>query len=391
MPEEPLNNSISSATPENNSPSSPEPSPEPSGRSLRETIEQAYEAPAETSSGQDTRQRDSNGRFIASDRDETGVAEPKAPSPEKKIVEAQRPANEPAPTVGSSTQVPEHWSAELKADFSKLQPEGQAILLNRHREMEADYTRKLQAASGAVSFTQSLAPVFNDPVVAGTLQKSGIDASQAIQQWGADIKQAASPNVQDRINLLVDLTQRMGLDPARLFVTAPPPQISNDDWKDPAVRYFADHLGRTTSDIQALRAELQGMRQAEVQQRERETIEATEWGINQFGDEKGANGQPLRPYFDRVMPGIIELFTANPGRDLQDAYERACWADPEVRRLLQAAERQQTQNQNSVNHAKMAQRSNTRGLTSPVAKPSAQAGNGTLRGILASSADEVGF
>jgi hypothetical protein len=142
--------------PQNNSPSdgaSTTPAVEnPALPSLRETIESAYDAPENVEAGQSDRVRDSLGRF-APKGEEPGEAELKAPSPEKPLSEAQPKAPEPAP-VG--IQAPQHWSAEVKADFERLPPEGKAILLKRHQEMEADYTRKSQAASGAVNFAQSL-------------------------------------------------------------------------------------------------------------------------------------------------------------------------------------------------------------------------------------------
>jgi hypothetical protein len=221
-----------------------------------------------------------------------------------------------------------------------------------------------------------------------------MNAVQAIQQWAGFRQRALNPDVRERINLLVDLTQQMGLDPARLFVAPSQPQIPGlkpEDVNDPAIRYFADHLGRTTSDLQALRAELQGMRQAEQQQREAESLQATRWGIDQWAEEKDQRGQPLRPYFDAVLEDVIELFKANPERDLQEAYEKAIWANPQVRAHMLAAEAQHRLNQNSVERAKLANRGNTRGMTSPVSKPTAHKGNGSLREALESSADEVGI
>jgi hypothetical protein len=377
-----------------NSPSGPTPSeaPEAPAPSLRETIEQAYDHPETSDTGQSDRARDNYGRFVAKDRDEPGVAEPKVPSPEKPIPETQtRPEPVTEPRV---TQAPEHWSAEFKADFSKLPPEGQAILLNRHREMEADYTRKSQASASAIQFSQALSPVFNDPDIAGSLQREGFTPVQAVQQWAAFHKQAMSPDTRNRINLLVDLSQRMGLDPAKLFATQSPqpiPGLKPEDQNDPAIRYFADHLGRTTSEISALKNQLEQMRQAEAQQREQQTLNATRQSIDQFAAEKGANGQPLRPHFDAVLDDIIELFKVNPERDMQEAYEKAIWANPEVRARMLAAQQQVHQNQNSVEKARLAARGNTRGLTSPVSKPNAKTGNGSLRDLLEQTADEVGF
>jgi hypothetical protein len=259
--------------------------------------------------------------------------------------------------------------------------------------MEADYTRKSQASAGAVSFAQSLAPVFGDPVIQGSLQQHGLNALDAINQWAGFHKRAMSPDVGERINLLVELTQNMGLDPARLFAQpSPPPQLSQEDMNDPAIQFFANQQSRTQGELQALRGELQQMRQAEQQQRDAYILEETRWNIDQFADEKDQQGRPLRPYFDAVVEDIIELFKADPNRDLQDTYDRCVWANPETRRHMQETQRHQFQNHNSVERARLASRGNTRGMTAPVSRPnSSQTGNGSLRDVLAASADEVGF
>jgi hypothetical protein len=382
-----------------NSTSSPQetegPAPLPT---LRETIESAYDAPESPDTGQSDRARDNLGRFAPKEAARPGEAEKAArpaPSPEKPISETQNKVPDPAPQ-GSSIQAPDHWSAEFKADFSKLPPEGQAILLNRHREMEADYTRKSQAASGAVSFANALTPVFSDPVITESLQRDGVNAVQAVQQWATFHKQAMSPDTRDRINLLVDLSQRMGLDPARLFATAqqsppPIPGLKPEDQNDPAIRYFADHLGRTTSEVQELRNTLQRMQQMETAQREKDSLDKSLMMIDQFANEAGPDGRPLRPYFDAVLEDVIELFKANPARDLQKTYEKAVRMNDDVYAHMQEQQRLAVQNQNSVDRAKQAARGNTRGITSPVAKPSAKTGNGSLRDILERSADEVGI
>jgi hypothetical protein len=309
------------------------------------------------------------------------------------VNEAQPQTPDPA-AQARSNQPPEHWSAEDRANFEKLPPESKNFLLKRHSEMEADYTRKSQAASSAVTFTNTLTPVFTDPVIRQSLQTDGLSPAEAIQQWAGFHKRAMHQDPRERINLLVDLAQRIGFDPAKLFVTAqsnPPPVLSEKDMADPAIRYFADHQSRTQTELQALRAELQGMQQAERQARENEQLEQTRWGIDQFAAEKGANGQPLRPYFDAALPMIIELFKANPERDLQEAYEQAIWALPDIRKQMLDAERHLQQGQSNVDRAKLAARGNTRGITAPVVKPNAKTGQGTLRDTLERAADEVGF
>jgi hypothetical protein len=357
-------------------------------------MEDAYDdvieaADADEPAGQDERTRDSLGRFVAKPGEQS-----QDPAP-KPITETQPKAPEPAPQ-GSSTQVPDHWSAEFKADFLKLPPEGQSILLNRHREMEADYTRKSQASAGAVSFAQALEPVFSDQVIQKSLQEAGMNVVQAIHEWGGFHKRAMSPEVKDRVELLVDLTQRMGLDPARIFVALAGnrqgPELSPEDLNDPAIQYFANKLGETTSDLQAVRADIARMREAEVAARQEWVKEGYLAQINAFGEEKDAHGNLAHPYLDAVMEQLHELYSINPQRDLAEAYKLAVRMNDAVYQHTLEADRARSSGQDSAQRARQAMRGNTRGLTAPVAKPNSNAnGSSGLRGVLESTADEIGL
>jgi hypothetical protein len=393
----------------------------PSQPSLREIAEQAYDslenealeapaepsepsAPAEEPLASDDRPRDKSGRWVAkSEAPQPGEAiEPLDPAPKKPIQDQTPPkadpAAAPAPPAARSNQVPEHWSAEDKATFAKLPKEGQQFLLKRHGEMEAEFTRKSQASAGAVQFTQALAPVFNDPQIARSLQAAGVHPVQAIHEWANWHRMGTSERQEDKFKLLVDLTQRMGLDPARVFAafnTSPthPMGLSEEDLKDPAVKFIADHLGKTTNEISALKGQLQQREQREQQARQEWGVRSARQGIDGFADETTKDGRPLRPYFDAVLPIILDMFRANPQRDLAATYDAACWAHPEVRKQLLAAEHYRSQSQNDIAKARLAQRGNTRGLTSPVARPNGADGpsKGGIRDAIERSADEVGF
>lgn len=265
--------------------------------------------------------------------------------------------------------------------------------MRRHTEMERDYQTKTQAAATAVQFTQSLAPIFQDPVIAGSLQQAGVSPYDAIGQWAGFHRRAMDPNPAVRTALWQELGQRMGLNPAANGQMSQPgtAALSEDDLKDPAIRYFADHIGKTLNDVQTLRGELQQMRQQEAQKANAEVLKVTRWSIDSFADEKDASGKPKHPHFDAVLPHMIDLYRANPERDLQQAYDQAIWAVPEVREKLLAERTNVAQQQQSNERARQAVRSNVRGVTSPVAKP---AGDGKSRGIRAAieaAADEVGL
>lgn len=265
--------------------------------------------------------------------------------------------------------------------------------MRRYGEMEADYTRKSQANAGAVQAVNALAPIFDDPEISRSLQEMQFHPLRAIQEWAMVHKRAVHPDPRERLSLIYDMAQRMGFDPARLFAVgrnAGPPG-SQPEIKDPAVKYLADQYGRTASDLQALRNELQNIRAQEQQKHQQEAFQQVRWSIDNYAEEKGPDGKPLRPHFDKVIDAVIELFKADPERDLNEAYERACWMDPEVRKLMLDNERNKVTSQQAAQRAQAAVRGNTRGLTSPVAKPSAKPKNGSLRDTLEASADEVGF
>jgi hypothetical protein len=389
--------------------------------SLRDIAEQVYddletgaEAPAEaegpgpddeggaeeTLAG-DARPRDKQGRWVPKSERQPGEAvEPLDPAPKAPIQATQKPTADPAADPAArSNQAPEHWSAEDKATFSKLPPEGKTFLLRRHGEMEAEFTRKSQSSAGAVQFTQAVAPVFNDPHIARMLQQEKVSPAQAIQTWAQWHKMGTSENQQDKFTLLVGLTQRMGLDPARIFSALQnqqPPNpmgLSPEDLKDPALKFFADHLGKTQSKLDALEGQLQQRDQRDQQAREEMGLQSARSNIDTFADEKGRDGRPLHPHFDAVLPIILDLFKANPSRDMAEAYELACWAHPEVRKQLLAAEQFRAQSQQDVARARIAQRGNTRGLTSSVSRPNGADGpsKGGIRDAIERSADDIGF
>ena len=60
--------------------------------------------------------------------------------------------------------------------------------------------------------------------------------------------------------------------------------------------------------------------------------------VNAFCNEKDESGNPKHTHIDKVAD-IMDLFLAkNPNMPLQEAYDRACYADPDVRGLVLSAQ-----------------------------------------------------
>src|SRR4029077_12232042 len=119
-------------------------------QSLREVAEAAYDEVTEISesdgqepvtevdSGQGDRPRDKQGRWVRKDGQPGEAAAETPPSPEIDDSTQKAAQQHPAPVTGVAAQPPSNWSAEDRANFEKLPPEGKAFLLKRHSEMEGD-------------------------------------------------------------------------------------------------------------------------------------------------------------------------------------------------------------------------------------------------------------
>lgn len=379
--------------------------PEPAPRSLREVAEAAWseieDQPDDDSNvsretldtGQDGRQRDAMGRFVSSEQPGEQSQDP-ARQPPPASPAQQEP--HPAPADGRSSGPPQHWPAEDQAMFAKLPKDGQDFLLRRHQQMEQDYTQKTQASATAVEFTKALAPIFEHPGIKASLasvEGRPLHPVHAIQQWAGFHLRAVSPDPNERAGLLREMAQRLKLDPAAVFGHSPPPGLSEQDMADPAIKYFADHIGRSMQEINALKGELQRIQNDGNERQQQETLRVTRWGIDQFADEKDARGQVVHPHFDAVLPQMLELFKANPQRDLKEAYDTAVWMNPQLRQTFIQQERAAITQKQSNERASLAARGNVRGRTSPVSKPTPD-GEGkpmSLRETIAAAADEVGL
>lgn len=382
-------------------------------RSLREVAEAVYDDLLDADSGEQEsdivetlhqsvdesgQRRDAQGRFLPKDQAaEPGEAdEPKAapaPTEEPESPSAEAPA-QPAPEQpGSSIELPPHWPAEDRATFSELTPKGKELFVRRYSEMERDYTQKTQAAAQAVNFVQSVAQVFDNPHMAGSLRQAGVAPSEAIDQWGKFHLGIVHPDPQVRLATVQEIVRRAQIDPAALAASRSgiAAQLPEGVANDPAIKVFADHIGKLQQEIQANRNEFHQMREQQTQQYAAEVQRQTRWQIDQFAAEKDASGKLLHPHFDAVIDDIMDVYRANPNTDIAEAYDRACGMNKAVREQLFQARLQSVEQQNSNQRAALAARSNIRGRTSPVAAPNGAGEKRTLREALEAAADEAGI
>lgn len=252
--------------------------------------------------------RDEHGRFAKKDGD---------PAVAAAAQDAGKPGDTPPPVT--ELEAPQHWPLKDRELFAKQTPEGRAFLMDRHKAMEADYTRKTQEIAPVRRMKEEL-----DVMLApyrDKYQMQGLDDVGAIRQLVA----AHAFLERDPKGALEYLAKSYGVDIG---------QIGQGSDQAP--------LNHEIQKVQSEVAQLRAAEQARVTAAQQQEQQAALQTVQSFAEEKDAQGQSIRPYFDDVAQEIKALLSLKPGpktrQDLQDAYDRAIYANPDIRQKLIAAE-----------------------------------------------------
>lgn len=254
---------------------------------------------------------------------DAGEPEAKKDEPEgKKTTSAEEapdvPAAKPDPTKTEEAakpdaegvklddkRAPSSWSAKVREKWAELPEEVRAEVLRRE-ESHANGVRKLQEEFTPVrQFTESLGGVIQE---AASLGQAPV---QYIQNLAAAERGLRSGAPEQRFEVLLNLADQYGL-PLRQYLNLPAGE-------KPAVQQPAALPPQVQQELEASRQFRQKFEQDNVQSQ-----------IRQFSQDK--------EFFEDVR-ALMADFMDSGAKSLQDAYDRAIWAHPEVRQVLLERER----------------------------------------------------
>lgn len=232
--------------------------------------------------------------------------------PDGKFAPKAQDQSPDTPPAAPSVAAPQGIDPQV---FASLPAETQALLA---RTME-DVSARQQRFATLEPLEQLITPRID------AWAMNGMSPAQAIHQLLALSDFAG----RDPGRFIQYIAQQNGVDLEELVLGMDPPEPV-----DPRIQALEDRI-----------AELQGHMTGHTQQQQQAMHEQTVNAVVAFAEEKGADGQPLRPYFaelgDAVLPYIDMVKRQNPNwphaQVLQQAYDTACWAVPSVRSKLQAA------------------------------------------------------
>lgn len=229
-------------------------------------------------------------------------------------------------TEGKTWEPDSNWSKEEQETFRELGkiPGGGRYQERWHgmwgnmqkyqtqRDQEFAKTRKEYDGlrSQYEPINQTIQPYLN------TWQRNGMTPQQGIGRLIAWAEMAGK----DPKDFILQFAKDSGLDLKSLTEEQP--------WVDPAIQgRFSELDERTRRAERSL---------AEREQRDRDMSMNQAFGqLKAFESEVDEKGQPKHRYFQQVANEMTPFITSGIAKDLPDAYNRACWQNPEIRKLLQ--------------------------------------------------------
>lgn len=260
-------------------------------------------------------------------------AEAETPSvPEPAPAEAKTatdPAIQPAPVV-QPIEAPARWSEAEKAEFAKLPREAQQVLSERHKAMEADYTRKTQEVAET---RKGIEPLLGEVQrLNPLLQQMGYTPQQFLAESGAVASNLLSGNPSDRASAIAYLVQHRNIPVADVLnaLGVPLPNAGEGQQQQPDPVFMQ------------LRQQVTGLEQRLRQQDERRQVEETQRAqaeFNALGQAKDDSGQAKFPHFQRVSKTMLQLVATNQAETWDAAYTKAVRLDDDLFKQTVEAER----------------------------------------------------
>lgn len=276
---------------------------------------------------------DATGRAHAADgkfapKKSAEAEKPSEPEPAPaEATPAVDPAIQPAQTV-QPIEPPAKWSEADKAEFAKLPREAQQVLVERHKAMEADYTRKTQEVAET---RKGIEPLLGEVQrLNPLLQHMGMTPQQFIAESGAVASNLLSGNPSERAGAIAYLVQHRNIPVAEVLnaLGVPIPNAGEGAQPDPAFMQLRQHVTGLE----------QKLRQFEQQKQVEETQRA-QAEFNALGQAKDDSGKLKFPHFERVQRTMLQLVANNQSPSWDDAYTKAVRLDDELYKQTVEAER----------------------------------------------------
>lgn len=274
------------------------------------------------------------------------------------------PANvDPASATPAVVAAPKTWRKEASELWAQLPPTVQAEVQKR----EDDMFRGLEAYKADAGFGRSFKTAI-EPFLP-TLQQHGIDPAQQVSSLMQAHFTLALGSPQEKLALFQQIAQDYGIDASQLPGSAGAPFV------DPAVQALQSELNAVKSTLTA-----------QTRQAHEAKVSEITGQINAFAAD------PKNVHFNDVANDMVVLLEAKAVKTLEEAYEKAIWANPVTRAKeleRQTAERDAEKRKEATERAAAAKRASSVAIRPQARRASGTAPSGTLDDTLRETLAEI--
>ena len=270
----------------------------------------------------DTRPRDEEGKF---------APKPTEEKPKRETLTVVKPAAQDGVQVDASQQIsnpvqvapikaPEGWKTELKVKFGELPPDVQAEVARREADFHKALTKQDEERLLGRKVNEMATPYLP------TIRAEGATVEKAFQDYLQTAHVLRSGNDMQKAQSVAAVIRQFNVNPNALLSilqggnvqTGQPVQQAQFN---PAIESLQQRIDRMEQE-----------RQAEIQQRQLQEEHSLNSQIEEFSSKPG------HEHFDHVKVRMGVLLENGLANDLEDAYQQAVYADPEIRSGLLAAQ-----------------------------------------------------
>lgn len=199
---------------------------------------------------------------------------------------------------------PKSWAKEMHDHWGKLDPAVQDYIDRRETEIGEGFKRYGADAEYAQRLRQAFSQFEPDMNVMRATPE------QAVNYLFTTYRGLAHPDMNLRAQTFARLQKELGVDMAKVG--------GEPKWEDPALKELTGRIDSLTESITAERTQAQQSRYNQI-----------------LGEIQAFSADAAHSHFEAVADLIVPLLS-NPAISLDQAYEQACWAHPEVRLKVMA-------------------------------------------------------
>lgn len=284
---------------------------------------------------------------------EASANDPTDPDPDAKDgSDSPQPEAETAAAPGDDA--PSSWTADAKAKWNDIPAEIRAEINRR----ESDYHRGVQQYKEPAQFGQAMHQAIQP--YAQNIQSSGVQPAQAINHLLMIEDKLRNGDEGAKFQTLLKIASDYGINIEQAALTQPDPRM----WQ--------------------LERQLQQERMA--RQQFQQSIEMQQQSAVQ-SEIEAFKSNPDNQFFDKVSDQMAVLLQSGMAQSLQDAYEQAVWARPDIRKSLIEQQRTDAGKAAQMQARQQRAQSAAGGIKGAAPSKSGAPKDGNLRDMIAAAVD----